>query len=307
MSESGADHSHDHLGRQRRFTIRIALTLAAAANSVLLVAQVIGGVVFDSLALLADAVHQASDVVSLVLAIVIAGFAARPPTARYTFGLGRADALGGLIHAALLLAGALVVCIEAIRRFGTEPEVDGAGVVVLATAGLLVNGLSARWLHGGHQHSLNVHGAVLHLVADALGSLVVLVAGAVVWAWGWNWVDPAGSLVVAAIIVWSAIGLGQVALRVLMDGVPPGVDVEQLTDVLLSDPAVDDAHHLHLRALTGSVLSLTAHVRVEAETLHDAQVVTERLTDVLAAKGVAHVTLQVECHPCAGEDHELDH
>ncbi len=248
--------------------------------------------------------RRTSTRVALVIAAVaIAGVAARPPTSRYTFGLGRADALGGLVHVALLLGGAMVVVVEAVRRFGSEPEVNGAGVVTLAVAGLLVNGLSARWLHGGHEHSLNVHGAVLHLMADALGSLVVLVGGIIIWTQGWDWVDPAGSLVVAAIIVWSAWALGGKSLRILMDGVPPEVDVGELTDVLLADPAVDDAHHLHVRVLTGSTVSLTAHVRVEADTLHDAQLVTERLTEALATAGVSHVTLQVECHPCHGEDH----
>ena len=290
----------------RKRSVRPALVVAALANSALLVVQIIGGIVFDSLALLADAIHQASDVVSLLLAIAVAGVAARPPSNRYTFGLGRADAIGGLIHAALLLAGAIVVTAEAIRRFGNEPEVNGAGVVVLAAAGLIVNGFSAGWLHRGHDHSLNIHGAVLHLAADALGSLVVLIGGALIWAQGWDWVDPIGSLAVAALIVWSAWGLGLSSLRVLMDGVPPGVDIDHLTAVLLEDPAVDDAHHLHVRSLSGSLLSLTAHVRVEADTLHDAQVVTERLTGTLAAEGVAHVTLQVECHPCDGEDHVND-
>ena len=291
-------------GRSR--SIRLVLVLAALANSALLIAQVIGGILFDSLALLADAVHQASDVVSLLLAVAIAIVAARPPSRRYTFGLGRADAVGGLVHAALLLGGALVVVIEAIRRLGDEPEVNGAGVVALAAIGLVINGASARWLHIGHDHSLNLHGAVLHLMADALGSLVVLVGGVIVWTSGWDWIDPVGSLAVAAIIVWSAAGLGVKSLRVLMDAVPPGVDVDELTEVLLADPAVDDAHHLHVRSISGSVLSLTAHVRVEADTLHDAQVVTQRLTDALAEEGVAHVTLQVECHPCEGESHVND-
>ena len=281
---------------------RHLLVLAAVANGALLVAQVIGGVVFDSLALLADAVHQASDVFSLVLAVFVAGIAARPPSARYTFGFGRADALGGLAHVVLLFAGAALVLVEAIRRFGDDITVDGTGVVILAVVGLVINGGSAGMLHSQHNHSLNMEGAVLHLVADALGSFVVLVAGLVIITTDATWVDPVGSLVVAAIIVWSAVGLAKSSVLVLLDGVPPSVDVEHLRRLMMADEVVEEAHHVHVRSINGADLSLTAHVRVEADSLHDAQVITERLTASLAEEGVGHVTLQVECHPCADAD-----
>lgn len=292
-------HAHEHgsSGGARR-----DLAVAAAANSVLLVVQVVGAFAFGSLALLADSVHQASDVVSLFMAVGIATLIARPASTRYTFGLRRADALGGLAHALLLSVGVVLVVVEAVRRFDGDHHVDGLGVALLAAVGLLINGFSARWLHAGHGHSLNVEGAVLHLVADALGSLVVLVGGVVVLLTGADWVDPVASLVVAAIIVWSAWRLARASLHVLLDGVPTGVDLEELRALLVADPMVSDVHHLHLRALDGDTLSLTGHVRVDADQLHDAQRVTRRLTEALADRGIAHVTLQAECHPCDEPD-----
>ena len=292
-------HAHDHgpSGGARR-----DLAVAAGANSILLVVQVAGALAFGSLALLADSVHQASDVVSLFLAVGIATLIARPASTRYTFGLRRADALGGLAHALLLSVGAVLVVVEAIRRFDGDHDVDGLGVVVLAAVGLLINGFSARWLHAGHGHSLNVEGAVLHLAADAMGSLVVLVGGAVVLFTDADWVDPAASLVVAAIIVWSAWRLARTSLHVLLDGVPAGLDLDELRAMLVADPMVSDVHHLHLRALDGDTLSLTGHVRVDTDQLHDAQRVTHRLTEALADQGIAHVTLQAASHPCNEPD-----
>ncbi|GJM37420.1 MAG: zinc transporter ZitB [Acidimicrobiales bacterium] len=293
-------HHHDHSPGSPR-PIR-DLTVAAGANTVLLVVQVVGAIAFGSIALLADSIHQGSDVVSLFLAVGIAAVVARPPSGRFTFGFRRADALGGLLHCVLLLAGAVWIVIEAIRRFDGDHEVEGLGVVVLALVGLAVNGFSARWLHMGHGHSLNVEGAVLHLAADAAGSLVVLIGGVLVLTTGADWVDPAASLVVTVLIVWSALRLGATSLRVLMDAVPEGVDMVGLRTLMLDDPLVTDAHHLHVRTLDGDTVSLTAHVQVDTEDLHEAQVVTERLSIALGERGIDHVTLQAECHPCEGED-----
>lgn len=292
-------HDHDHSGDG---SARRNLAIAAGANTALLVVQVIGAIAFGSLALLADSVHQASDVVSLVLAVVIAALIARPSSSRYTFGLGRADALGGLAHALLLALGAGWVVVEAIRRLGGDHDIDGYGVIVLAIAGLLVNGLSAKWLHGGHGHSLNVEGAVLHLVSDALGSLVVLIAGIAAVFTDAGWIDPVASLLVVALIVWSAWRLTRASLHVLLDGVPKGIDIDDLRAVLVADPLVSDAHHLHVRTLDGDKLSLTGHVQIDSDQLHDAQEVTRRLTTLLADRGIEHVTLQAECHPCESPD-----
>ena len=276
--------------------------MAAGANTLLLVVQVAGALAFGSLALLADSVHQASDVVSLAMAVGIAVLVARPATGRYSFGFRRADAIGGLAHAMLLMVGVLFVIIEAADRLSGNHEFDGAGVIVIAVAGLIVNGASARWLHASHGGSLNVEGAVLHLVADALGSLVVLGGAIAVLLTDETWIDAVASLVVVALIVWSAGRLARVSLRVLLDGVPAGVDSDALRAVVLADPLVTDAHHIHVRSLDGSTLSLTAHVQVDTDQLHDAQLVTRRLTEALAEHGVEHVTIQAECHPCDKPD-----
>ena len=294
------DHAHGH--SQGNDDSRGALALAAGANTILLVVQVVGALAFGSLALLADSVHQASDVVSLILAVGIAMLVARPASSRYTFGFRRADALGGVLHAVLLLVGAVFVIIEAVDRWGGDREINGVGVVVIAIAGLLVNGLSATWLHGAHGHSLNVEGAVLHLVADALGSLAVLVGGVVVLLTDEPRVDAVASFVVVALIIWSAFRLARASLYVLMDGVPEGFEPLELRDLMRADPMVVDAHHMHVRTLDGDTVSLTAHVQVDTEELHEAQVVVARLTTMLAEHGVDHVTLQAECHPCNEDD-----
>lgn len=294
------DNAHGH--SDDNGDSRGALALAAGANSILLVVQVAGALAFGSVALLADSVHQASDVVSLILAVGIAILVARPASSRYTFGFRRADALGGMLHAVLLLVGAALVISEAVDRWGGDHEIDGVGVVVIAVAGLLVNGLSAKWLHGAHGHSLNVEGAVLHLVADALGSLAVLVGGLVLLITDEPRIDAVASFVVVALIIWSAYRLAQASLHVLMDGVPKGFDPTELRDSMLADPMVVDAHHMHVRTLDGDTVSLTAHVQVDTEELHEAQVVVSRLTTMLADRGVAHVTLQAECHPCDEND-----
>jgi cobalt-zinc-cadmium efflux system protein len=297
-----AHDDHAHGSRHENADSRGALVLAAGANTILLVVQVAGALAFGSVALLADSVHQASDVVSLILAVGIAILVARPASNRYTFGFRRADALGGVLHAVLLVVAAVFVIIEAVHRWGGDREINGVGVVVIAVAGLLVNGLSATWLHGAHGHSLNVEGAVLHLVADALGSLVVLVGGVAVLLTDESRVDAVASFVVVGLIIWSAFRLARASLHVLMDGVPEGFDPEELRDSMLADPLVVDAHHMHVRTLDGATVSLTAHVQVDTEELHEAQMVVGRLTTMLAERGVAHVTLQAECHPCYDDD-----
>jgi len=277
------------------------LRLSLAANVVLLVVQAAGAAAFGSLALLADAGHQGSDVVALVVAVVAQAVAARGPSGDYTYGLRRVEVMGALANAVLLLAAAVWVVVEAVGRLGDPPEVSGVGVVALGVAGLVVNGGCAWLLRRTHDRSHNVRGAALHLFGDAAGSFGVVVAGVAVAVGDADWVDAAVALPIAALLVVSGVRLVRQTSRILLEGAPPGFDGAELAGVLLGHELVDDVHHLHVWGMDSTTVALSAHVVVAAETLHDAQAVSAELEERLRSAGVDHATLALECHPCDGE------
>ena len=296
-----------HDGRHHASSGRI-LRLALTANAVLLVIQIGGAMAFSSLALLADAGHQGSDVVALLIAVVAQALAGRAPSDNYTFGLRRAEVIGALLNAAMLLAVAAWVVVEASRRIGDPPDVSGWGVLVLGAAGLLVNGGCALLLHRSADRSLNVRGATLHLMGDAAGSVGVVVAGVAVVLWSADWVDSAVSYLIAGLLLWTGAGLVRRTTRVLLEGTPPGIDVRELSTLITAHEHVNGVHHLHVWSVDSLTVALSAHVEVAADSLHDAQIVATELERQLALSGVDHATLALECHPCdtGHPDHEQD-
>ena len=286
-----------HDGRHHASSGRI-LRLALTANAVLLVVQVGGAMAFASLALLADAGHQGSDVVALLIAVVAQALAGRAPSDNYTFGLRRAEVMGALLNAAMLLAVAAWVVVEASRRIGDPPDVSGWGVLVLGAAGLLVNGGCALLLHRSADRSLNVRGATLHLMGDAAGSVGVLIAGLAIVLWSADWVDSAVSYLIAGLLLWTGAGLVRRTTRVLLEGTPPGIDVRELSTLITAHEHVNGVHHLHVWSVDSLTVALSAHVEVAADSLHDAQIVATELERQLALSGVDHATLALECHPC---------
>ena len=290
-------HHHASSGR----ILRVALL----ANGILLVVQVAGAVAFSSLALLADAGHQGSDVAALLIAVVAQAIAGRAPSDNYTFGLRRAEVMGALLNAVMLLAVAVWVVVEASRRIGDPPDVSGWGVLLLGMAGLLVNGGCAWLLHRSADRSLNVRGAALHLTGDAAGSVGVVVAGLAVVLWSADWVDSAVSYLIAGLLLWTGTGLVRRTTRVLLEGTPPGMDVSELSALITADERVNGIHHLHVWSVDSMTVALSAHVEVAADSLHDAQLVATHLERQLALRGVDHATLALECHPC-DSDHEHD-
>ena len=263
------------------------LTWALGANGALLVVQVLGVLAFSSLALAADAVHQGSDVLALSVAVVALAVSNRGASGRYSYGLRRAEVMGALLNAVLLVAAAGWIVVEASRRIGDAPDVDGWGVAAVALAGLAVNGGSAWLLGRTGDHSVNVQGSVGALVA---GLSVVL--------WDAAWVDPAVSYLIAALLLWSGVGLIRRTARILLEGAPGGFDVDELSGLMTAHEQVDDVHHVHVWAVDSTLVALSAHVVVAADTLHDAQIVAAELETRLAEQGVAHATLALECHPC---------
>jgi cobalt-zinc-cadmium efflux system protein len=292
-----SDHRHDMLLGHRR---RRALWLALGANGVLLVVEVAGGLVFGSLALLADAAHLASDVLALGIALGAQSLMERPASVRHTYGLMRVEILGALANGTLLAALALFIGWEAVRRIGAPEDVRGAGVALVGAVGLVVNLASAWLLARTAGSNLNMRGAVAHMSADAAGSLGAAIAGVAVVVWGARWVDPVVSLGIGALVLWSAWTLLRDTVHILLEGAPRDLDARDLEAALRSDPSVEDVHHLHVWNIASETPALSAHVVLVGDTsLHEAQQHGDRLKASLARRyGIRHATLELECHAC---------
>ncbi len=298
----GRNHEHargvdavELAGRRRR-----ALWIALAANGGFMVVEFVGGVVFGSLALLADALHMLSDVAALSIALIAQRLIDRPASVRHTFGLQRAEVLGAQANGVLLLASAGWVLFEAARRIGDPPEVVGAGVLIVATVGLLINVGSAVLLLRASGRSLNMRGAYTHMLADAVGSLGAIVAGLAIVLFAAYWVDAAAAVFIGLLVIATAWRLLRDTTHVLLEGAPEDIDAEQVEAWLTRAPGVASVHHMHLWHLTSETTALSAHVVLDDEpSLHEAQARGDHLKEGLASRfSIMHATLELECHDC---------
>ncbi|MCH7706845.1 MAG: cation transporter [Myxococcales bacterium] len=290
------DHGHAHAGQANRQRLGIALALAAAYMAV----EIVGGLITGSLALLADAGHMLSDVAALGLALFASWMAGRPSGRRWTYGLARVEILAALAQGVALVLVAVLVGIEAIERLGAPREVMGAGMLMIAAGGLAVN-LAGLWiLSPGRKSSLNMRGAWLHVLSDALGSVGAILAGALIWAFGWSWADPAASLLIAALIVFSAWHLLRDAVDVLMEAAPRDLDPDQIEQALSELSGVAQVHDLHVWSIGSAGVSLSCHLVDENDPLNP-----ELLSDAYLLLGdrfgIAHATIQIEPKRLAGE------
>ena len=287
-----------------------ALVIALVANGTFLVVEVVGGVVFDSLALLADGAHMVSDVVALSIALVAQRLIRRPATARHTYGLQRAEVVGAQANAVLLFGASAWIVYAAIRRIGAPQDVDGAGLLIVAVLGLVVNAVSAVVLERQAGHSLNMRGAVLHMTLDAAGSAAAVVAGIGVVVWDARLLDPIASIAITALVLSSAWRLLRDATHVLMEGTPRGLDAAEIERFISDDPAVEGIHHVHVWNLASDMPALSAHVVIAGErtSLHEAQVEGDRIrARVLERFGIEHTTFELECHACEPDGDRADH
>lgn len=296
--------AHDHGGASHiqvtRAGQRKALWVSLLANGCFMVVEVVGGMAFHSLALLADAAHMLSDVAGLGVALVAQQLVDRRASARHTYGLQRAEVLGAQANGLTLLAVAGWVTFEAIRRIGEPTDVVGGGLLAVAIVGLAVNLGSAVMLARAGGRSLNMRGAFVHMAVDAAGSVAAIAAGVAVLVWDATWFDPAVSIVIAALVLWSAWGLLRDTTQVLLEGTPRGMHPDDVEAALAGCDDVEAVHHLHLWNLASDVPALSAHVVLRGEvTLHDAQQSGDRLKALLEDRfGIEHATLELECHPC---------
>jgi len=284
----------------QRSTERRALLAVLVANAAFTGAEVAGGLIFGSLALLADAAHMASDVAVLGVAVVALTLSARPNTARHTYGLQRAEVLGGAVNAVALFAVSALIVFEAVGRLRHAHAVAGTGLLLVASGGLIVNIASAYVLARTRGRSLNMRAAITHMAFDAAGSIGAIAAGVAIVVWKAAWVDAAASIAISVLVVFAGWHLLSEAVQVLLEGAPRGLDVAEAERIIADDPAVDSVHHVHVWSLASDVPALSAHVVLgESVSLHDAQLHGDRLKSKLAERmGIHHSTLELECHDC---------
>jgi cobalt-zinc-cadmium efflux system protein len=269
------------------------MTMALAINVVMLIAGIVGGILTGSLALLADAGHVVSDVGAIVLGLGAAALAARAGSSRRTFGFQRGEVIAALINGVTLVAIAVVISVAAIGRLGDPPDIDGVGVLVLGFFGLLGNALAAWVLAGGEREDINLEAVLRHSAADALGSLGVVVSGAVVLATDWTTIDPLVSLAIAALILASSIRLIREPLDVLMEAAPAGIEVDRLATAICSVENVEAVHDLHVWTVTSGFDALAAHVVVARGADRDRA--RRELEFLLRERyAIEHTTLQME-------------
>lgn len=245
-----------------------------------------------------------SDVVALAMAYAALRIAQRPPTARHTFGFGRTEVLVAQANGFLLFAAAVAIVIEAIRRLSSPPEIDAVAVLIVGGLGLVVN-LGSAVAVGRHAHgNINMRGAWLHLMADAAGSVAVIVSALGAALFGLDVLDPIASLVIAVLVVWGAWQLTRDALRVLLEAVPADLDAATVQRALCEQPGVEAVHHLHLWTTGSEHAALSAHVVLgDAVSLHDAQMRSDELKRMLETRfSIDHTTLEVECHACVDDE-----
>ena len=254
-------HAHGHPGHsQAPDSFGFAFAVGVALNTAFVVAELVFGFAANSLALISDAVHNFSDVIALLLAWAAGWLAGKRPTDQHTYGYRRASILAALVNAGLLLVAVGGIAVEAIDRIRTPAEVAGWTVVLVAALGIVVNGGTALMFMRGRHGDLNIRGAYLHMAADAGVSFGVVVAAFVIMLTGWQWVDPAISLCIAAVVLASGWGLARDSVNLALDGVPKGIELAGVRDYLGQLEGVIEVHDLHIWAMSTSETALTAHL-----------------------------------------------
>ncbi len=286
-------HAHEHPHKRTRTESRRALTVVLALTASLTVAEVVGGLLTGSLALLADAGHMLSDNLSLGLALLAAWLAGRPATPEKSFGYKRAEILAALANGVTLVAISIWIFVEAYSRLREPPEILGGWMLAVATLGLLVNAAGVVILSRSGGENLNAQGALRHVIADALGSVGVMVAAAVIVLTGWRYADPLVSVAIGLLILASSWSLLRDSTNILLEATPRGIDAEEAGRKMAAAEGVVEVHDLHIWTITSGFPALSAHVLVgQSEDCHARR---RDLEDLLAREyGISHTTLQVD-------------
>jgi len=306
----GQDHGHHHHGpgghHHAPKDFGKAFAIGATLNIGFVVAETIAGLATHSLALLADAGHNLSDVLGLFMAWGAVILAKKAPGGRHTYGLRKGTILASLTNAVFLLVAVGAIAWEAARRFADPQPIETGPVMIVAAIGIVINTATALMFMKGSEHDLNIRGAFLHMAADAAISAGVVVAAAAMWATGWLWLDPVVSLGIVLVIVLGTWGLLRDSLDLALDAAPRGIDVKAVKAWLAEQPGVSEVHDLHIWAMSTTETAMTAHL-VRPENPDNDQFLHDICGEMARRFKIGHVTIQVEsggvatCH-LAGAD-----
>jgi cobalt-zinc-cadmium efflux system protein len=282
--------------RVQRLAVALAVTLAFVA------VELVGGLFANSLALLTDAAHNFADAFALGLSWWALRLSFRPATPNRTYGYHRAGILVALVNAATLIALSLLIAYEALQRLSAPPEVQEQLIVLVGAIGFMVNAGIAWGLHGASRHDVNVRSAFVHMAGDALSTVGVVLAGLGIALFGWQWLDPLASLLIAALIVWSAWDIVRETIDILLEGTPRGVDIGAMVRDIMYVPGVRGVHDLHVWSISSNLRALSAHVLTDNMTIAEGAQVQREINELLSNDyGIGHTALQLECVGCDPE------
>jgi cobalt-zinc-cadmium efflux system protein len=306
--EKGHDHDHDHdHGHDHAFGLHQApeggqkkdLLIALSITVLMMVVEVIGGLLSNSLALLSDAGHMLTDNLALLLSFFALKFAAMPATERKTFGFYRLEILAALLNGIALVLLSLYIMYQAYQRMIHPQPVAGMLMLVVALIGLAANVIGALFLFKHSHANLNIRGAYLHIVGDALSSIGVVIGGIIILYTGWYLIDPILSIMISLVIIYGSWSLVRESVNILLESVPAHINIETVAMELAKVKGVREAYHIHVWTITSGVYALSAHVLIDDQPVSGCRDIVEEIKDLLSDKfNVLHSTIQLECDKC---------
>jgi cobalt-zinc-cadmium efflux system protein len=300
---------HEHHGHEGLFAgghlhgferNRKALLIATGITGVIMFVEFIGGYLANSLALMSDAGHMLTDIMSLFLSLVALQLATRTPSSSRTYGLYRLEILAALINGTTLILLSAFIIYEAYERFNSPQVVDSKTMLLIATIGLVANGIAAWAMRRSSKDNLNIRGAYLHILGDAMSSIGVIFGGLIIYSLKWYLVDPIISILICLVILRGAFILVKDSANILLDAAPKGIDLNEVQRSLKTIAGVKDLHHVHLRTIASGLHALSAHVLIDDMPMSRTGEIIQDINRLLAEKfRISHSTIQLECENCA--------
>ena len=292
-------HGHGHIHPGAGGAGKKGLLIALVITFVMMIAEIIGGILSNSLALLSDAGHMFTDTLALALSYFAMQFAEMPATDKRTFGFYRLEILAALLNGIALVLISLYIVYEAYLRILHPQQVEGKLMLIVAIIGLVANVLGARFLMKHHETSLNIRGAFLHIIGDAVSSVGVIIGGVVIAYTGWYLIDPLLSILIALGIIIGSVGLVTESVNILLESVPSHINIAAVEDAIAAVPGVREAYHIHVWTITSGVHALSAHVIIDDQLVSGSRSVLDAVRSMLAERfRVLHSTIQLECQRC---------